>query len=163
MTDSIPTKKLRGLAAKAQLADKTGDVFLDPAKLPPIYAVRLDGACMSPVLKDGERVVLSSRDAPEPGDLIGIWLRPEAIQFGAQLRIKRLVRRPPPGVCFPYADDSKSSEPATFVIDCINPPAPRRVRCANVLALHKVIGVLADNAPAYLVSGEALAPMMLPR
>jgi hypothetical protein len=71
---------------------------------------------------------------PEPfgvDDVVCIWLKPEAVQPGAnQAWLKRLTLNVPPWVkSFPYTDHPESDVLAIIVVEQLNPPICYTVKC----------------------------------
>jgi hypothetical protein len=115
---------------------------IDPTTLPDIYCLKLDGTCLDPLIPDRSAEMLNKSESYEVGDVVCIWFKPEAVQPGAnQAWLKRLTMNVPPWVkSFPYTDHPKSDVLAIIVVEQLNPPISYRVKCRDILAIHKAVG-----------------------
>jgi len=109
---------------------------VDLTPLPNLFALRVDGDCMAPLLEDGGCVVVDKRAPPRPGDLVVLHFRQEVPAGVAQLQVKRLVLLPPHFVSFLWTDDPRSDIAAAMVVETLNPPSRRRLECSRLMAVH---------------------------
>jgi len=131
---------------------------INPDALPDEYATVLAGDCMAPVLADGATVVCSKSEAYEPGDLVVLWFRPEFVAPGdAQGIIKRLVIPPPFFVKFPHRDHPESEAMPIVMVEMLNPHAHGSIRCAHLLAIHKVLGTVPSGKGRRVSTAELRA------
>jgi len=116
---------------------------INPDALPDGYGLVLVGDCMAPLLPDGATVICSRSASYEPGDLVVLWFRPELVKPGhEQCRLKRLVIGPPRSLKFPHRDTPESEALPVVVVEMLNPPGRMVIRCAHLLAIHKVLGAV---------------------
>ena len=81
--------------------------------------------------------------------------------------LKRLQLNVPPWVKFPYADRPESELLAALFVEQINPEQSYRMKCSDVIALHKAVGYappceIGANVAmdAVVPIGEGIVPMM---
>lgn len=111
--------------------------------MPEHYALELAGNCMEPHMMSGTKAAFSKLEPVKAGDFVCIWFRPQVLPPGDFLGIfKRLSRDIPPFVTFPWLDHFESDISPALVVECFNPPRKFAIPCANVLAVHKCIGVV---------------------
>ncbi len=92
---------------------------------PAVYAIVAHGECMSPQLKDGEPVIISSVAPYGPGDTIVIHFKPETVKPGDFEAIVKVL-----------VDDAGPS----LICDQLNPPLTHRVPWERIGSIHKVLG-----------------------
>ena len=122
------------------------------------YTTRVLGACMEPVIPDRAEAVFSKTAAWKVGDIVAVWMRPELVGPGeVQSGVKVLTMAPPFYVkAFPFKDHPQSNVAALFFLESLNPRQRFMVRCADVLAIHKFVGI-ADGA-GKVISGVSANP-----
>lgn len=104
--------------------------FIHPDDMPDQYALTGVGQCMSPLIADGTLLVLDKRQAPQPGDIVGlVFTRQAAQRWGVPGLLKRLALALPPSNCT-----------GLVVVDQINPSRRYAIPTTDVLAVHKAIG-----------------------
>jgi hypothetical protein len=109
--------------------------------LPELYSVKIDGDCLEPLIPDGAAVMIKKPEAFGVGDVVCIWFRPEAIAAGyPQSWLKRITMNLPPWVKFPYRENPKSEVSALIMVEQVNPPIGYRIKCKDILAIHKATG-----------------------
>lgn len=65
---------------------------LDPRKLEDVFAMKVCGDCMAPLLTHGQMVVVDKTAKMQPDDLVIFFLKPEYVAKGNfQCAIKRLI------------------------------------------------------------------------
>lgn len=115
--------------------------FIHPDDMPQLYALRGVGRCMEPVITDGTLMAFDKDQQPEPGDVVGlVFTRDYAERWGAPGCVKRLKMALPPPI---FGDGFES----LVVVEQINPARTYTFRSADVLAVHKCVG-LAEADPA---------------
>jgi hypothetical protein len=105
-----------------------------------------------------DAILLFDRNEPyKVGDLVVVFRRQEATPQGHfQAMVKRLVMAPPPWVkAFPFSDHPQSDVLALVGLEMLNPRRQFVMRCADLLGIHKCLGV----AP----SGATRATMAFPK
>lgn len=116
--------------------------FVDPASLPQHYGLVVSGDCLAPKVKHGDVVVVDTTRECNAGDLVVIYFRPECVKPGQPLRmIKRLVTGMPPFVRVPHQDHPDSEVRAGIMLQMDNPARALFVQCAELLAVHRCVGV----------------------
>lgn len=131
-------------------APRSAGPFIDPAELPAQYALIAYGTCMLPEISDGANCAFSTKEKPQPGDLVALWYRPELVPAGQpQVRLKRLVTAIPSFVTFPYREHPLSEAHALVIVEQLNPRTRFGVRCADLLAVHKFIGLAESTRPGF--------------
>ena len=116
----------------------------------------VSGSCMAPAFPDGCRVKVTKTEPYARGDVVVVWFRPELITPGGLPgMIKRIGMMPPPHVkTFPYKDHPQSEVLALIMLKTNDQPDKLlRVRCRDVLAIHKVVGLL-EEGESYKASRE---------
>ena len=93
-------------AATGLPASQPSEITHAPAdftRWPQVYALRLKGDCMAPVLKDNDVLVLDKQAAPKASDLVGIWMNATTKDGQPVLlcQTKRLSMDVMPGITFP--------------------------------------------------------------
>ena len=79
--------------------------FVDPASLPEVYAMIVDGNCLEPVIPDRTPCVFNRSERPLGGDFAIIFRRPEFCPEGrCGPIIKQLGTAVPDWVTFPWHD-----------------------------------------------------------
>ena len=115
--------------------------------LPDVYAMGCDGQCLLPFVPDGASVAFSKLETPGAGDFACIWLRPEIVKPGHHQGIlKRLVLGIPDWVKFPWTDNPQSDVVPIIIAEQFNPAGQYRIRCSDVLAVHKALGYVGAGA-----------------
>jgi hypothetical protein len=116
--------------------------FIHPDDMPDMYALTGVGTCMEPVIPDRSCCVFDKREAPQPGDLVGLIFTEEAAQRrGVPGMIKRLV--------------SGSADDGLIVVEQIQFNRSYRLPSDDVLAVHKFVGIAQSQ-------GNGTAAFMLP-
>jgi len=106
--------------------------------IPDLFAMKLSGSCLAPVLMDGDEIVFTRAQAPKAGDIAIFILRPEGVQEGGfQCLIKRLAIDIPPWVTFPWRDRPTSDVRAAVIAKQTNPPRQYMIKCEHLLAVLK--------------------------
>lgn len=120
--------------------------FVDPHIFPDRYGLEIVGHCMAPAYPEGSKVEVAKSEPYGHGDVVALWWRPELVAAGcAPCMIKRVVMMPAPWVTgYPYKDCPKSDVAAVIMlVRDDRPEEMMRIRCADVLAIHKCVGILA--------------------
>ena len=105
---------------------------------------------MLPDIPDGAHCAFTTIGEPQPGDLVALWLRPEKVPAGEPpVRIKRLVTAIPPFVRFPYREHPESELHALVIVETTNPKQQFGMRCADLLAIHRFIGLAESTRPGW--------------
>lgn len=100
------------------------------------------GDCMSPEIRNNDLAYFDKHEPVKAGDTVMMLFRPELVKPGQmQAQVKRLVTNVPHWVKFPFEDHPKSDVLALVIAEMLNPPRQFTVRCRDLLALHKCIGV----------------------
>jgi len=121
--------------------NKLHPMEVSPEDVPEIYASVCKGDCLEPVIKDGSCLVFSKTQVPSPGDFVGFWLHPDAVDADElPRRVKRLYIGLPDGMTLPYRPHLGSECEPAIVLEQLNPPRLYHVRASRILAVHKVIG-----------------------
>lgn len=143
--DSIRARKSRHPTPATVSTEPVADAHpvVDPTELPNEYALVARGGCLAPNVPDGA-VMGFRRDLPcRAGDIVALWFRPEVVPAGApQASAKRLVLGIPHYVHFPWRDHPKSDVIPTVIVEQDNPRRRHSVRCADLLAIHKFVGIV---------------------
>jgi hypothetical protein len=118
---------------------------LSADQLPHRYAMIGKGTCMEPLFMDGACLVFDKQAAPEGGDTVIVWFRPERTPEGEpQCMFKRLMGGLPP-IAFPFDLSPTSNCEPLVMVEMINPPRRFRIPASHVLAVHKCIGEADTN------------------
>jgi hypothetical protein len=65
---------------------------IDPSLLPGQYFMTGEGACLDPIIKDGDRVLVSKTEPVRPGDFVAIFFNRKFVPRGEhQVLMKRLI------------------------------------------------------------------------
>jgi len=129
-----------------------------PPDLPDVYAMRTDGDCMVPEILDGQKIIVSKSEEIRRGDTVCLWLKNPSQPKGYSALVKKVAMLPPPHVTFPYTEHPESEIVALVFVEQINPPRAYQFRCDQVLAMHKVIDVQADDGTSVMKAPEPAAP-----
>ena len=117
------------------------------ATFPELYAMKLSGDCLAPDLMDGDEVKFSSVEPPVVGEFCIFIMRPELVRPGGmQCMIKRMVMAPPPYVKLPFREHPDSEVHALVIAEQLNPRRQYMIKCENLLAIHKFVGVQNQRA-----------------
>jgi len=117
--------------------------FLDPALAPDRYALLMKGDCMAPLYGHGTPILVDRREPYEAGDLVVLYLKPEAVKPGhSNCMMKRFVSIPPWVKAFPFSDSPKSDVHAIVIVEMLNPERRNYFRCADILAVHRCLGAV---------------------
>ena len=122
--------------------------FLDPRTFPDAYGLAVVGNCMAPAYPDGCTVRIAKSEPYGHNDVVVVWWRPDLVAAGrAPCMIKRIVMVAPPWVkSYPYKDNPKSDVRAMIMLGRDDRPDEMiPVRCADIIAIHKCVGPLADG------------------
>ena len=119
------------------------DVITDLSFLPDRYAMPVVGDCLEPEISSGAVLIFDKTEAYKVGDLVILFRRRDLTPVGQfQGMVKRLVMAPPPWVkAFPFSDHPQSDVLAMMVVEMLNPRRLLSVRCADLLGVHKCLGV----------------------
>jgi hypothetical protein len=136
------TAPLRQTAPTLRSARPQALPTIDPETLPDLYCMELDGDCLEPLIPDRAAVMIKKSEPFGVGDVVCIWFRPEIIAPGGpQSWLKRVTMNVPPWVKkFPYSDHPKSDVAALIMVEQLNPPTGYRIKCADIIAIHKAVG-----------------------
>jgi hypothetical protein len=165
MTPQTPEKAARAPAAPAaamlpvtsrkrtpRARSRPPTRFVDPAILPPEYALIAQGTCMLPDIPDGAHCAFTTIGEPRPGDLVALWFRPEIVPAGEhQVRIKRLVYAALPFVRLPYREHPDGRLHPLVIVEMINPRRQFGISCGYLLAIHRFIGLAELTRPGLVV------------
>ena len=123
---------------------------IDPKTLPDLYCMGLDGDCLAPLIPDRAAVMIKKSEPFGVGDVVCIWFRPEVIvPGGPQSWLKRITMNAPPWVKFPYKDHPEFDVQGFDDGRATEPPMGYRIKCADILAVHKAVGYSpAGGSPA---------------
>lgn len=140
LSTSAPRRRAR-IAKPSAPAPVPGIPFPE-AVFPELYAMKLSGDCLAPELNDGDEVQFSSIEPPKVGDFCIFVLRPELVRPGGmQCMIKRLTMGLPPYVTLPFREHPNSDVHALVMAEQTNPRRQYMIRCENLLAIHRFVGV----------------------
>lgn len=117
-------------------------VWDDPANWPEdVFACRIDGVCLEPVIPDHAAVVFKKSESIQVGDIVGVWFRPDVLApKSVQCIVKRLKTNLPPKF------GPGSDVGGVVYFEQLNPPSCFRVKSEYILAMHKAIGFVAPGA-----------------
>jgi hypothetical protein len=115
--------------------------FIDPASLPKkIYALRVVGDCMAPIVKEGEHVLVDPITTPKTGDLVIIYLKKgDHWQGGTNAGLKRVVFNMMAGIKFPYVAHPDSNVIPILIVED-NRHRQYTLRADMLLGVHKCLG-----------------------
>jgi hypothetical protein len=114
---------------------------IDSKTLPDLYCMGLDGDCLEPLIPDRGVVMIKKSEPFGVGDVVCIWFRPEYVgPGGPQSWLKRVTMNMPPWVKFPYKEHPESEVSALIMVEQLNPPIGYRIKCKDILAIHKAVG-----------------------
>ncbi len=131
------------------------DFIDDLSFLPNRYGLVCVGDCLDPLVPNGETILVDKTEPYAPGDLVVVFRKRECTPGGKfQGLVKRLVMAPPSWVKFPCRDHPQSELAALVVVETLNPPAQFAYRCADLLGIHKCLGVM----PAEMTRAKAPLP-----
>lgn len=132
--------------------------YVDPAELPEIYGLEIGGDYMAPAACAGDFLAFSTVQRPEAGDLVALYLHPEAVTpCGSALYLMRLLVPAPDWVTWPWRADRPGNARAAVVVEISNPQTTWSVACIDLLALHRQVGVV-QQRPAARRLGRRHAP-----
>jgi hypothetical protein len=149
----MPNATLRANARTLSKADRPRptekDFFDDLSYLPDRYAMVCHGDCLEPEIASGSCLIFDKTEPFKAGDLVILFRRRDLVPDGQfQGIVKRLVMRPPPWVKgFPYQDHPRSVSDALIVVEMLNPRRLIQIRCADLLGVHKCLGVVPPDMP----------------
>ena len=134
--------------ATARKLDQThlnSHLVTDPAEFSDLYAAIGYGTCMEPELRNGDCFVFQKSASVSPGDIVGVWWKPEHVSPGRpQQWLKRLVMGGPPDMEYPCL--RRGELEFVIVVEQLNPPRLFQIKCSQILALHRCIGVAERDA-----------------
>lgn len=140
-------------AVDQRAPDPQRDFIEDLSILPDRYAMNVSGHCLEPEIPDGSCVLIDKTAPYKRGDLVMVYRRIEKVPAGVfQAQLKRLVMAPPSWVTFPYSESPQSEIAALVVIEMINPSRQFAVRCADILGIHKCLGIMPPDMPRVRMS-----------
>lgn len=129
---------------KARRPVPTGKDFVDDVSyLPDRYAMPVFGDCLEPEIHSGAVLLFDKTQPYKVGDLVVVFRRHEATPEGQfQAMVKRLIMAPPHWVtAFPFNDHPQSDVLAIVGLEMLNPRRRFTMRCADILGIHKCLGV----------------------
>ncbi len=112
---------------------------------PGLYALTVEGGCMSPRLHSGQVAIFSPTQPCRPGDLVA--LHPTD---GSQPQVKQLRTLPGQPIGTPQHPDS-TAEHAVMVAQ-INPPHTCTIRIGQLKAMHRMVGIYSEDG---ILTGQA--------
>ena len=116
--------------------------MLDPERLPDRYAMICQGKCLEPLYMDGSVLVFDKQQPLHTGDFVLLFRRPELVKPGdCQGIVKRLASELPERVKFPHKEHPESTALAVLLVEQLNPRRQFVVRCGELLAVHKCLGL----------------------
>jgi hypothetical protein len=124
------------------------------------YAMKVVGSCLDPIVPDGSVIVLSKTDKAGIGDVVCLYMRSSDGSPDGSPQVKRLVMAVPHFVTFPFDDHPGSEVTPIFTVEQLNPPRRYCVRCRDVQAMHRAIGVVLDGGKVGdMVYPDAVKPI----
>jgi len=125
---------------------------LDPSLMPVQYFMTGEGDCLTPVVKNGDRVLISKAEPVRPGDLVAIYLNRKFVPRGEhQVLLKRLVVDGRAGDC-----KLPNRRPAA-IVEMLNPPRQFAIPAEAILTIHRVVCVDNETPAPRLRPGAMLA------
>lgn len=110
---------------------------------PDVYALRVRGGCMSPVITDGAVIAASKVERPKPGDFVVLWFRPECVPpHTSPVQVKKLAGREGPNL----------------FIERFIPHGYFSVCPSELLGVHKAIGLFPASRPGGSHDLKSLIP-----
>lgn len=123
-----------------------GRPFADPNKMPARYAMVGEGQCMSPAVRDGETLIFVRDATILMRDLVAIYLDPAKVRAGDyQTIVKRFMGY---GAC---------ATGEGIIVEWDNPPTRAMIPNDHILAVHRCVGTLPDDALRHIVSASEVA------
>ena len=112
-----------------------GQHFINPAVMPDRYAMQVTGDCLDPAVRDGEYLAFSATADCAPGDVVAVFLAPEACRNGMpQVQVKILVTP------LPRWRNARWTGPQPVVgFEMLNPATRFSVPVSDILAVHLCI------------------------
>jgi hypothetical protein len=108
--------------------------------------MNLEGTCLEPHIPNGTAVVCDKNEKVNSGDFVILFFRSERVAPGAHAALcKRLVLGLPPFVKLPWHDKPGSDDPV-IIVAMLNPPQHISYRWRDLLAIHKVLGTVPEDA-----------------
>lgn len=135
--------------------------YEQPEALPETYAIRAVGDCLLPVIPSGIRLVCSSAEPYLPGDFVTIHQSPHAVRPGCpQMLTKQLVEAPKPGFWETSRTALEWLRLPTVEARSFNPVARHYWRPQDVLAIHKITGVVPDQRNTRPIPRGCVIPIL---
>ncbi len=117
----------------------------DLAYLPDRYAMPVVGDCLAPEFRDGAILMFDKSETYKAGDLVNVFTRPVTADKPPGAMVMRLLLPPPPWVtALPYKDvlwSALTNALTSIFVQTLNPRKQELLRCADILAIHKCLGV----------------------
>lgn len=107
------------------------------------YALTYSGREFEPEFADGDNLVFSAEADHQNGDIVALWLRPEALRGRPQVTIWRAVTAL--GCTLPYIPNPESTAHPVLVIRSAVDGKARVIRAEDILGVHPKVGVLAPD------------------
>jgi hypothetical protein len=119
--------------------------------MPNLYALMTWGDCMEPLYEDGQPLLFSKREPWKSGDVVAIYLKPEAIPEDESPvpLLKRLISSPPP--CFFTRGPTDSygrplgAVKGKLIARSLNPDQSVIIGTEYIWAIHKCLGALGSH------------------
>lgn len=126
--------------------------LFDPNKVSEEFALKISGNCMSPIVEDGEDVVVDRRKKINKGNLVVIYFKPEYVQLGdVQAKLKRIIHTFPTAVKFPFhykkEQFASTGLGPIIIVEQLNPPRTFSIDLRKVLGVYRAERCPADVKP----------------
>jgi hypothetical protein len=124
---------------------------IHPDDLPELYAMIVEGDCMLPYIKSGEKLMFSRTEPYQRGDMVILFRRPELVKPGDhQALVKRLIVPPAPWAKFGVDRRADSNIDPMIVVEMFNPRRQMGIRVSDLQGIHKCLGPVPDDVQTYM-------------
>lgn len=139
---------------------KRAETLLDPDKMPPVYKMRVDGHCLTPLIQHATLLAFDRSVTPDPLVIVAVFLTPAAMgtYWQHQAIVKRMVRPFPPRIRLGAQAARAERKPAPqMLVEQINPFRQYAFRPDEVLGVHCCVGVTTLEPADWMVATEDFA------
>ena len=103
------------------------------------YAMEYTDHAFEPEFTKGDRVVFSLTKRHEAGDVVALWLRPEALRGRPQVSVWRVINAL--GCSVPFTPHPDSEVHPVLIVQSAIDGKGRAIRAEDILGVHPKIGV----------------------
>lgn len=136
----MDTAKNTAKAAEMELRSDFSDMGAE-------YRLRYTGNEFAPEFANGDEVIFSTERRHKAGDIVALWLKPEATRNRPQVSVWRVENAL--GCFLPYTPHPESDVHPVLIVRSAVDGKTRAIRAEDALAVHPKVGVFYNDRPQF--------------